>query len=461
MVRLTPEFTECEPRYESDELDDSPIRPVDPEADPAWMRDAAWLDDLEYVWAARVRADVETLTARAKRYRAAAAALEGGRPVFVPGLRRKAITRAALRASVSDGRRIVVADGHGAMTATGRRVELLRSAEWCENRARAASMSRRDVVRACGGRWRKVACGCGTREVPVGCEQTQLCDGCRKRQWKRWRRRIVRAMGPHLRAATDAWVKRGKRGAKPGIYLITLTAPHSGDLGTDRKVMEAGWRSLSKAASYGGYTMYKGTDHERWSERKWWGHHALVWEATDGTDGSGHLHAHVAAISSWVPYDELHAEWRRAVPGALVLDVVSPDDAREKAKRYKRKSSESRENDVQSAAYYLAKYVTKGVEPALLPGKKAGELLAATRGRRKVTTSVGFWKPNNAPRACKVCNETHRLVGAPVGLQEHAPGAVLNAMLERSLWRPPRGSPQSSLALSEMRTLTRTRHTHE
>jgi len=401
---------------------------------------------MEHVWRSRVHPEVVRLTARAARMRRAAAELldedaYGGLPAScsAPGVRSPARTREQLRQLHRDGRRIIVSGDHGSITRDGRRVELLVSSEWSENRARAAAMSRRDLVGTCRGRWRTVACGCGRRELPVGCDQTALCSWCRERHWKRWRRRIVRAMGPHLRAAVDQWARRGKRGHRPGIYLLTLTAPHSGDLEIDRKVMGRGWRAVSKAASYGGYQL-----GARYSLRAWWGHHALVWEATAGTANDGHLHAHVAVISQWVPYVELRRTWAAAVPGACIVDAVSPADmaARAKGRGYK-------SDAVGSAAFYLAKYVTKGVQPSDLPGVKAGQLLAALRNRRKVTTSRHFWRPLAARgSSCRTCGTAHVLVEAPCGLQAHAPAAVLRALVEqRTRRRLARGSPQAALPL--------------
>lgn len=434
---------------------------------PAWTGDAEWSEDMEYVWRVRVRSDIESLTARARRYRRAAQDLVtldeyGGWPGRflkrrAPGVRNATITRRALRAvrrdsalwstdvdwSKSRGRSApIVVDGpHGSVTLSGRRVELMKASEWADNRARSASMGRADLVATCRGRWRRVACGCGTAELLVGCDQTSLCEWCRKRHWRRWRRRIVRAMGPQLRAAHDAWVKGGRRGYQPGVYLITLTMPHSGDLVTDRKTMGAAWRDLSKAASYGGY--HKGARRNAdghpcrgadWVDAKWWGHHAMVYEVTKGTVGDGHMHAHAAVISGWVPYDELRATWERSIPGAVIVDVVSPEDARKKAKERGRKL-----NAISNAAEYLAKYVTKGVEPAEMTGRKAGEMLVAFRGRRKVTTSAHFWRPLADRSGCPTCKQAHRLVEAPCGIQQHAPAAVLLAAAERSRWRPPRG----------------------
>jgi len=440
---------------------------------PEWARDLEWTADMEHVWRERVRPEVADLTARAKRYKRAARDLcdvdeFGGRRARLraPGLRECANTRRALRAQSSRNVgglyaarcSVTVIGAHGSASPDGRRVELMKASEWAENRARSASMSRVDLVGTCRGRWRKVRCGCGTVELLVGCDQTTLCGWCRRRHWRRWRRRIVRAMGPQLRGARDRWNRKGARGRAPAIYLLTLTMPHSGDLVTDRKTMGVAWRELSKAASYGGYqrgdrytpnaSKFERTNkglklaraEGRYSLDKWWGHHAGVYEVTPGTVGDGHMHMHIAVISRWVPYHELRAAWEAAIPGAVIVDVVSPEDARRKAEKYGRKL-----NGVSNAAEYLSKYVTKGVEPSEMTGRKAGELLVAFRGRRKVTTSRGFWRPLAGRVGCTECNECHRLVEAPHGLQQHAPAAVLASASERSRWRPPRGAPQIML----------------
>lgn len=275
------------------------------------------------------------------------------------------------------------------------RVAYSRSAEWHEHRARALSMPRAQIVNLCGKRWRKVECGCGVQDVPVGCDQTQLCETCRRTHWRRWRKRITRAMDAHLEGARRAWCGPDRRGMRPGVYLVTFTMPHSGDVVLDRGRMYTAWRAITKIAS----------------ARSWWGHFALTWEVTPGTRGDGHVHLHVAAISSWIPYDELREAWAAAMPGSIQPDVSAP----------KRSSKPA-----QSAADYLAKYVTKGVDPAVFTGQKAGELLVAFRGQRKVSTSIGFWVPiRDRDTACKVCGSLHRCLGAPSGLASVAPGSQL------------------------------------
>ena len=346
---------------------------------PGALGNPEWQADMEYVWRVRTSKELHRLHARARS-------------------QRRAANRARLEATPWAGQKAVA---------------LSRSSEWAEHRAQALALPRADVVAACGARWRKVECRCGPREVKVGCDQTLLCRTCRKRHWKRWRRKIVRSMDAHVRAARGSWYAGGRQGMRPGVYLITLTVPHQGSISDTRELLMAGWRKLTKISVAGG----------------WWGAYAMTLEVTPGTRGDGHVHAHIAAVSSWIPYEELHAAWEK-VTGARVLDVVAPGRATRSEK----------------AAEYLAKYVTKGVDPADFTGAKAGELLVAFRGKRKVTTSVGFWKPiSNRDRLCSVCGERTWACGAPVALRKIAPGAVLRAMAERIGWWIPRGGAQVGL----------------
>lgn len=289
-----------------------------------------------------------------------------------------------------------------------------------KQRARAISMSRADVVGACRGRFRTIGCGCGRRDVPVGCDQPQLCTWCARRHWWRWRKRITRALRTHVRAARAAWSQH-RRGMPPGLYLVTLTMPHSGDIAADRVAMGEAWRLLSKRAR----------------ASKWWGAYAATYEVTaDPTrgDGLGHVHLHIAAVSSWIPYDELHAAWRCAMPGALVIDVQAP-----------RRDA----NGAGAAANYLAKYVTKGVQPTDMSGQKAGEMLVGFRGRRKVTTSAHFWQD---PGCCLVCRRRFYLAAAPPGMLRHAPAAVIRAV-SRATRAPP--ATQKLLSASTTTPLAR------
>lgn len=373
-----------------------------------------WWADLEHVWRSRTSCARERLEVRAKRR--AKQAREA--PEDCPRLR----------------------------------VTAARAAEWADHRARAIALARQDVLASCEQRWRSVACGCTRHEFKVGCDQPQLCERCRAKHGRKWRTRIIRGMDAALRAARAMYYRTPayrRRGMPPGIYLITLTAPHTGDLVADRERIGDAFLKLRKHA----------TKHH------WWSAYALTWEATSGTEGDGHMHMHLAVVSSWIPYrrkevatDEdalqrwdsespaarprsprigvrkytgergLIDVWRDAIPGAVVLDVQPP-----------RKHADA----ASTAGYYLAKYVTKGVDAAEFTGRKAGELLVALRGKRKVSTSADFWRDEE--KRCSSCGDLYRSIGSPCALQDIAPGAVLRSMAERAGWFIPRGALQIGL----------------
>ena len=359
-----------------------------------------WMADLEYVWRMRTADSLRRLNQRARRQKRRARGAE----------------RDAERAW-EDG------DRDAFSRHVQRKITLHRSAEWSEHRAQAMALPRQELVAACGERYRTVRCRCGTRDVKVGCDQTMLCMRCSKQHWRKWRRRITRAMDAHVRAARGAWHaarRRGEqRGMMPGVYLVTLTVPHSGSIATDRETIARGWRKLTKVAQAGG----------------WWSAYAMTYEVTPGSERDGrrgHVHVHLAAVSSWIPYDELHEAWRKYT-GAVVIDVSAP-----------------RSHRCESAADYLSKYVTKGVDPAVFTGQKAGELLVAMRGKRKITTSVGFWRPTkHLETLCKRCGCRHELVGVPQALARVAPWAVLKSLAERIGWWIPRGQVQKQLTMEE------------
>jgi hypothetical protein len=390
--------------------------------DPSTFGNPEWSADLEYVWREGTAEAREALLQRAKTRRRQVREVEAMEVEY----KRADVALPAMR------------------------VAALRSAEWAEDRASAMAMSREDIVDACGKRWRSVRCGCTVRELTVGCEQPLLCADCRRQHAATWRKRIVAGMDRALREARREYFltpSYRRRGMTPGIYLITLTGPHSGNFVVDRDRMGKAVHELLKHAA----------------AQEWWSTYALTWEATKGEDGLGHLHVHLAVISSWIPYTSseipsvvaeawcperpvdlgkrsgplrpghsrrrakaktllkqnrgLHEVWRDAMPGALVLKVNPPGQSSDEAL---------------SAGVYLAKYVTKGVDAAEFTGRKAGELLVALRCRRKVSTSAGFWV---APiTTCPHCEQEFRSALAPCSMQSLAPAAVLRARAQRSTW---------------------------
>ncbi len=218
----------------------------------------------------------------------------------------------------------------------------------------------------------------------------------------------------HVDASTAAWAAAGGRGARPRVYMLTLTGPAIGDVEDRREALARGLRALTQAASRG----------------RWWSTYCAVWELTRGADGRGHPHLHVVAVSRWLPYEEMHRVWRSAVPGALVLDVQTRSGRQASA----------------AAGRYAAKYVTKGTQHGDLPGDVAGRWLVATYGKRRVTCARGFWRPLST-RACRGCGGCVRLVAAPPGLAQLAAGRWLRAVAEvMGVWLT-RGLPQAMLPL--------------
>lgn len=188
----------------------------------------------------------------------------------------------------------------------------------------------------------------------------QLCQRCARKYWSR----VKRDMESSLVA---------RRVGNQRAYVLTLTVPHSGDLQVDRARLSDLWARLGREAR----------------RHRWWTCYAATFEATPGTKGDGHMHMHVALLSAWVPYKEVHRHWRRMLG----------QESHHLHFRYRHGCP------VEAAARYIAKYASKGVDVADFSGAKAGELLVATYGRRKVTASRGFWARD---RTCSCCGERYR-----------------------------------------------------
>jgi hypothetical protein len=195
-------------------------------------------------------------------------------------------------------------------------------------------------------------------------------------------------------------------------YVLTLTVPHSGDIARDRARLAELWARLGREAR----------------RHRWWTVYAATYEATPGTRGDGHVHMHVALLSAWVPYKDVHRHWRRIL-GQSSYHLHF---------RYRHGCS------VEQAARYIAKYASKGAQVGEFSGAKAGELLVAQYGRRKVTASRGFWTRS---RECPCCGERYRC--AP-GLGRRVPGlGILYAEAEvRGVRWSRYGPSQTTLLLS-------------
>lgn len=270
---------------------------------------------------------------------------------------------------------------------------------YAQRRAVALERPYRDKLARCAKRGRIVKCGCpGRRDVRwYRCRQHLACDVCLQHRSKQ--------LGARLREALEAIAKRNQARK---FVLITLTVAHSGDVAADRKALAAGWREFYKRL------------HERIGRYEYVG----VWEVTPGDDGLGHIHAHVVASWPWLDWGELARMWRAACPESSRINFVA-------------NRRDGRPTEPKSAAKYLSKYVTKGVQGEEFSPELRAEVIAAAYNTRWLFSSRGVWVP--FVPLCPNC-------GRPIVLARYR--------FHDGNWRPdhdesPRDGPQLALGLPE------------
>ena len=247
--------------------------------------------------------------------------------------------------------------------------------QWHRARARGARRTAVERTAQCGT-WEcaELHCkGCGiVHRVKHRCRVSWACEACRKAYWLRWSKRLRAGLGTELLEAAYRWRLDGRpRGRGPRLVLLTLTIRHSGDVALDRARISKAW------------VRFRAWLHKRIGAPAF----AKVWEFTDGTDGKGHVHLHVATVWPFVEFGELHEEWKRATEGHGTHVDVS------RGKHGKPVSSKH-------AAGYLAKYATKGSVSESL--ELLGAWVRAITGRRRVTTSRRLTAPPE-PFGCWTC----------------------------------------------------------
>ena len=251
-----------------------------------------------------------------------------------------------------------------------------RDSRWYERRATALQRPLAARHGGCGGEGVRVRCGCGELVVPTACGLRWLCEKCQRRVYNRIRARTVRALKHHVYEATT---QRAARGQQRRPVMATLTVRHSGDLAVDRDRLVTGWRKL-----------------RQWLHRRVGKFvYVLVWECTPGTLADGHVHAHVVALLPYVSWAAMSEEWvTRATEGwSKGIDL--------KPTRY----------SVRGAAVYVAKYASKGVQVRGFEPELAAALVDAVWGKRLVSASHGFWRPD--PKWCQRCGVFWELVARP------------------------------------------------
>lgn len=268
--------------------------------------------------------------------------------------------------------------------------------------ARGVSLQRRFVARAddCGeGFAGEVDLGCHKcGEVyshPIACGLRHWCQGCSRRYRTTTRKRLARGLGAAHRAARAQWNRAGRpKGMRPDVTLVTLTARHSGDVGEDRAKIYEGWRKLQKRLWHvdGGASAP----------------YVLAWEMTEGGDGLGHVHAHVACVWPWRDLRALDEAWQDVTNGdGLTVDVVGEIAA----ERHARSRGRMRSASVQNAASYLTAYVDAGGMSDSVPEGLAAAWLGSMRQKRTWHTSRGLETQREPTEWTPCCGSTSFYVG--------------------------------------------------
>jgi hypothetical protein len=257
-------------------------------------------------------------------------------------------------------------------------------------------------LQRCSRRGTRVRCGCrGWRGVRLHtCRQHLLCADCQRAR--------ARRMGARIRAGLEAAIA-----SRPGemLVLVTLTLRHSGDVAEDRQRLADGWRRFTKAfwKRYGRFP-YVG-----------------VWEVTPGSDAMGHVHMHVAVVWPWRDWGDVREMWLAACPESERITFVA-------------RRRDGRASDPKSAANYLGKYLSKGLQTDDFSVELRTRVVAGTYNSRWVFSSRKFWilfRPLCQHCQCSVIAAQYRFRGPA--------------------WQPPtceqRGPPQLELEYPERRGL--------
>lgn len=274
---------------------------------------------------------------------------------------------------------------------------------YATRRARALARPHVTKLDGCARQGVTVKCGCpGRRDVRwYTCRQHLTCERCRVQRTKRNAVRMREAL-----EAAHAGAPRHK------LVLLTLTLRHSGCIGTDRENLARGWRALYKAL------------HRRRLVRRF--AYVGVWEVTPGTDGLGHVHAHVAVFWPWIDWGYVREMWLKACPESERITMVA-------------NRKDGKKSSPKSVAKYLSKYIAKGTETCDFTPQLRADVLVATYQTRWIFTSRLFWLPFRP--VCRNCGE-------PV-IRAQYRWHAWNGLTDGAARDGPAGDPQAILQLPE------------
>lgn len=216
--------------------------------------------------------------------------------------------------------------------------------------------------RECGRETYEGICGhCGLFHTwPKSCGAHQVCASCATARTKKLARRLIPAIRlQHARAMTKFYARGRRPGTMPVLTMMTLTLRSTTleDLAERRALLSAAWNRFR--------TWWQSTKGERLS-------YAWTAECTEGSAGQGNAHIHVVTMLPFADYRVLQAAWERAAQG----QGAHADFRRART-------------DAKRAAFYIAKYASKGAKFESV--QVAAAWVRAQHGRRGVSTSRDFW----------------------------------------------------------------------
>lgn len=233
--------------------------------------------------------------------------------------------------------------------------------------------ARRD---SCAERKAVMVCGCQNVLVPVGCQLKALCSTCRGRHAKRQQARIADGLEAWWALEQAHWVREGRQPYRePRIGLLTLSTSHGRSVAETRGRILRGWATFR--------TWLQDQTGRSWP-------YAASWECTEGRARDGHPHLHIAVIWPYLNIRRAAHQWQQCCEGA------SPEGFDLKTG----KDKQGRARKPISAAAYVAKYLSKGLER--MPPALAAEWMGTMYGKRSVHASQKFWA-ERAPACCEEC----------------------------------------------------------
>lgn len=249
---------------------------------------------------------------------------------------------------------------------------------WHKSRAKSLDKTLADVAAGCEKSTAIVACNCTAKAVAAQCGRYKFCQTCLTARRRRTHARMSRSL--------DAALER-YQGAD--VYLCTITTWHSGDIAEDLRFLKRAVPDFIEASRAFGAL----------------GPYVYVYELTNGEDGLGHVHAHIALLARWMDYHGSADQWRRVSArhgreGTEERKLQVPNYRRDPRTGDTRRKS----GEVSSylASHSLPSYLSKAEESEGLDDDKLGDWIGATYGKRLVITSKGFWVDSDGA-VCKCC----------------------------------------------------------